>query len=66
MHYRMAQTTSVMTVPFLPILFPMMDSVEYKILDQKTAEFGGNIIWFFILAIIIDGTKVSFQSWECG
>ena len=44
----MPQTTLALTVTSLPIPFPMIDPVEYKILEeQKTNEFGGNAIWVF-------------------
>lgn len=60
MHYCMAQTTSVMTVPFLPIPFPIMDSVECKILEQKTAKFLGEHHLVFIPAIIVYSTEEPF------
>lgn len=50
------QTTLASAVHFLPILFPMIDPVEYKILEEhKTDEFGGNVIWLFSLRIIVYG-----------
>lgn len=40
------QTTLALTVLSLPIPFPMIDSVECKVVEeQKTAELGGNVIF---------------------
>lgn len=66
MHYNISPHHLTMTAPFLPIPLSIIGSVEYEILEQqKTAEFGGSIIWFFILAIIVGSSEGSFQSQEC-